>query len=93
MKENMDKISKAFGAGIVFFSIVIVGIVGMHVDRATIALLGGTLIGLLVAVPAVLLVILIADRRRDAAIAARIMGDATGTGTASANHADDARAA
>ena len=61
----MDKISKAFGAGIVFFSIVVAGFVGSKVDQTTIALLGGTFIGLLVAVPSTLLVVLLARRRSD----------------------------
>jgi len=61
----MDKIGKAFGAGIVFFSIVVAGFVGSKVDQTTIALLGGTFIGLLVAVPTTLLVVLIARRRSD----------------------------
>lgn len=61
----MDKVVKASGAGIVFFSVVLAGFVGSRVDQTTIALLGGTFIGLLVAVPATLLVVLISHRRRD----------------------------
>ena len=61
----MDNISKAFGAGIVFFAVVMAGAVGARADQATIALLGGTFIGLLVAIPTTLLVVLIARRRND----------------------------
>ena len=63
----MDTIGKAFGAGIVFFTIVVAGLVGSKADQTTIALLGGTFIGLLVAIPATLLVVLIARRRDDEA--------------------------
>lgn len=61
----MEKVVKAGGAGIVFFSIVLGAFVAPYVDQTTFALLGGTFIGLLVAVPTVLLVVLIAHRRRD----------------------------
>jgi hypothetical protein len=61
----MDKINKAAATGVVFFSIVLAGFVGSRVDQTTIALLGGTFIGLLVAVPATLLIVLISQRRRD----------------------------
>ena len=61
----MNNVNKAIGAGIVFFSVVLAGFVGARVDQTTIALLGGTFIGLLVAVPATLLVVLMSQRRRD----------------------------
>jgi len=61
----MDTIGKTFGAGIVFFAIVVAGLVGSKADQTTIALLGGTFIGLLVAIPTTLLVVLIARRRND----------------------------
>ncbi len=61
----MDKINKAAAAGVMFFSIVLAGVVGARIDQTTIALLGGTFIGLLVAIPATILVVLISLRRKD----------------------------
>jgi hypothetical protein len=61
----MDKINKAAAAGIVFFSIVLAGFVGVKVDQTTIALLGGAFIGLVVAIPTTALIMMIGLRKRD----------------------------
>lgn len=63
----MEAIVKGCGIGIVVFSVVLASFVGTRVDQTTVALLGGTFIGLLVGVPTVLLVVLISHRRRDEA--------------------------
>lgn len=61
----MDKINKGAAAGIVFFSLVLAGFVGMKVDQTTIALLGGAFIGLVVAIPTTALIMLVGLRRRE----------------------------
>lgn len=61
----MDKINKAAAVSLVLFSVVLAAFVGSRVDQVTIALLGGTFIGLLVAIPSVLLIVVLALRRRD----------------------------
>lgn len=61
----MDKVAKAMAVSLVLFSIVLAGFVGSRVDQITIALLGGTFIGLLVAIPSSLLVMVLMTRRRD----------------------------
>jgi hypothetical protein len=63
----MDKVSKASAISIVIFSIVLAGFIGSRVDQMTIALLGGTFIGLVVAIPATVLIVVIAMRKRDEA--------------------------
>jgi multidrug efflux pump subunit AcrA (membrane-fusion protein) len=55
----MNGVSKAAAAGIIFFSIVLAGFVGIKVDQSTIALLGGAFIGLVVAIPTTAAIILI----------------------------------
>jgi hypothetical protein len=67
----MDKINKAAALSIVFFSIVLAGFVGARVDQTTIALLGGTFIGLLVAIPTTALIVLIVMRRREDIVSER----------------------
>lgn len=67
----MDKINKAAAAGVVFFSIILAGFVGIKVDQTTIALLGGAFIGLVVAIPTTALIIMIGMRRKDDAPAER----------------------
>jgi hypothetical protein len=61
----VDRVNKAAAVSIVFFSVVLAGFIGARVDQTTIALLGGTFIGLVVAIPATVLVVIIAMRRRD----------------------------
>ena len=61
----MDKINKGAAAGVIFFSIVLAGFVGMKVDQTTIALLGGAFIGLVVAIPTTALIMLVGLRRRE----------------------------
>lgn len=63
----MEVTLKATGVAIIAFGMVLMAIIAPFVDQTTWALLGGTFIGLLVAVPAVLLVVLISHRRRDEA--------------------------
>lgn len=60
----MDRVNKAACVAIVFFSVVLAGFIGSRVDQTTIALLGGTFIGLVVAIPATVLVVLLALNRR-----------------------------
>ncbi len=65
----MDKINKAAAAGVIFFSVVLAGFVGIKVDPTTIALLGGAFIGLVVAIPTTALIMVIGlrdERRQDA---------------------------
>lgn len=63
----MDKVNKAAAVSIIIFSIVLAGFIGARVDQMTIALLGGAFVGLVVAIPATVLVVLIATRRREEA--------------------------
>lgn len=56
---------KALGVVTLIFNILLLVFIAPFVDQTTWAMLGGTFIGLLVAVPTVLLVVLIAQRRRD----------------------------
>jgi hypothetical protein len=65
LEVSVDKVNKAAAVSIVFFSVVLAGFIGARVDQTTIALLGGAFIGLIVAVPATVLVVLVAIRRRD----------------------------
>lgn len=67
----MDKINKAAAAGVIFFSVILAGFVGIKVDQTTIALLGGAFIGLVVAIPTTALIMMIGMRRRDDAPAER----------------------
>ena len=67
----MDKINKAAAAGVIFFSVILAGFVGIKVDQTTIALLGGAFIGLVVAIPTTALIIMIGMRRKDDAPAER----------------------
>ncbi|MCS6847627.1 MAG: hypothetical protein RMN52_07935 [Anaerolineae bacterium] len=61
----MDKLNKAAAASLVMFSVVLAAFIGSRVDQVTIALLGGTFIGLLIAIPSALLVMVVVLRRRD----------------------------
>ena len=61
----MDRINKAAAAGVIFFSIMLAGFVGMKVDQMTIALLGGAFVGLVVAIPTTALIMIVGLRRRD----------------------------
>jgi hypothetical protein len=61
----MERMSKAIAVSLVLFAIVFAAFAGSRVDQVTIALLGGALIGLLVAVPLTLLTMAIVLRRRD----------------------------
>lgn len=60
----MERINRAAAAGIVLFAVVMGGFVGSRADQTTIALLGGTLIGLIVAVPVTVVAVVMAMRRR-----------------------------
>jgi len=61
----MDRLNKAIAISLVLFSVVLAAFVGSRVDQITIALLGGTFIGLMVAIPSVLLVMVLMTRRRE----------------------------
>jgi hypothetical protein len=61
----MDRINKAAAVGVVFFSVMLAGFVGMKVDQTTIALLGGAFIGLVVAIPTTALIMMVGLRKRD----------------------------
>lgn len=61
----MDKLNKAAAASLVLFSVVLAAFIGSRVDQVTIALLGGTFIGLLIAIPSALLVMVVVLRRRE----------------------------
>lgn len=60
----MEYINKAAAVSLVLFVAIFAAFLGARIDQTTIALLGGTLIGLLIGVLATLLVVL-AVRRRD----------------------------
>lgn len=61
----MDRLNKAAAVSLVAFSIVLAAFIGSRMDQLTIALLGGTFIGLLISIPSVLLIVVLALRRRD----------------------------
>ncbi len=61
----MDRLNKAAAAGLVMFSAVLAAFIGSRVDQVTIALLGGAFIGLLIAIPSTLLVVIVVSRQRD----------------------------
>lgn len=65
----MERINKAAAVGVVFFSVMLAGFVGMKVDQTTIALLGGAFIGLVVAIPTTALIMLVGLRKRDDGLA------------------------
>lgn len=66
----MENINKAAAAGVIFFMVILAGFVGIKVDQSTIALLGGALVGLAVAIPTTALIMVISlkpsDKREDA---------------------------
>jgi hypothetical protein len=61
----MDKINKAAAAGVIFFSVILAGFVGVKIDQTTVALLGGAFIGLIVAIPTTALIMIVGMRKRD----------------------------
>jgi len=61
----MGNLSKAVAISLVLFSVVLAAFVGSRMDQITIALLGGTFIGLMVAIPSALLVMVLMTRRRE----------------------------
>lgn len=58
-------INKAAAAGVIFFSVVLAGFVGIKVDQTTVALLGGAFIGLVVAIPTTALIMWIGLKPRN----------------------------
>jgi hypothetical protein len=64
----MSSINKAAAAGIIFFSVILAGFVGIKVDQSTIALLGGAFIGLVVAIPTTVLIMVIGLRNPSAPV-------------------------
>lgn len=61
----MTNINRAAAAGVIFFMVILAGFVGIKVDQTTIALLGGALIGVAVAIPTTVLIIVIGMRKPD----------------------------
>ena len=60
----MDTVNKIAAVCIVLFCTVLAGFIGARVDQTTIALLGGTVIGLIVAIPTTALIVWTMTRRR-----------------------------
>jgi hypothetical protein len=60
----MDRLVRAMSIAIVIFAVVIAFIVGSRIDQTTVAMLGGTVVGILVAAPAGALVTFALMRRR-----------------------------
>jgi hypothetical protein len=61
----MDKLAKAVAIAVVCFFVVLGLTIGARMDQNTIALLGGTTIGLLIAAPCAAIVTYLAVRNRD----------------------------
>lgn len=55
----MNKINKAAAAGVIFFSVILAGFVAIKVDQTTIAMLGGALIGLVIAIPTTAIIMIV----------------------------------
>lgn len=62
----MSNINKTAAAGVVFFTLILAGFVAIKVDQTTIALLGGALIGIVIAIPTTILMIVIGRRESGA---------------------------
>lgn len=62
----MERINKAAAAGVIFFMVILAGFVGIHIDQTTVALLGGAFIGLVVAIPTTVLIMVVGLRKPDA---------------------------
>ncbi len=62
----MDKINKAAAVGVVFFSVMLAGFVGMKIDQATVSILAGALLGLVIAIPTTVLIMVVGLRRPNA---------------------------
>jgi len=60
----MERLSMFFGIAIVLFFVVLGAMVGARIDQTTIALLGGTVIGLAIAIPCTALVTYIVFKAR-----------------------------
>lgn len=61
----MDRLVKAIAAAVVLFFVMLGLVIGSRIDQTTIALLGGTTIGLLIATPCAAIVTYLAIRNRD----------------------------
>jgi hypothetical protein len=61
----MDKLVRAIAVSVVLFFVVLGLVIGSRMDQNTIALLGGTTIGLLIAAPCAAIVTYLAVRNRD----------------------------
>ena len=55
----MERINKAAAVGVVLFSLILAGFVGMKVDQSTVGVLGGVFIGIAVAIPTTILLLYI----------------------------------
>ena len=62
---SMERIGKAMALAVVLFFIVLGIVVGTKMDQNTIALLGGTTLGLVIATPCVAIATYVSMRRRD----------------------------
>ena len=61
----MTNINKAAAAGAIFFCVILAGFVGIKIDQSTVAILGGALIGVVVAIPTTAAIIIIGMRKPD----------------------------
>lgn len=59
----MDNINKAAAAGVIFFMVILAGFVAIKIDQPTIAILGGALIGVVIAIPTTALILIIGTKR------------------------------
>lgn len=61
----MGNINKAAAAGVIFFMVILAGFVAIKIDQETIAILGGALIGVIVAIPTTALILMIGTSKPD----------------------------
>ena len=61
----MERLVKTFAVAVILFFIVLGFVIGSRMDQNTIALLGGTTIGLLIAAPCAAIITYLAIRNRD----------------------------
>lgn len=61
----MGNINKAAAAGVIFFMVILAGFVAIKIDQETIAILGGALIGVIVAIPTTALIMVIGMSKPD----------------------------
>lgn len=59
----MERINKAAAVGVVFFSVMLAGFVGLKVEQTTISLLAGAALGLAISVPTTVLILVVGLRK------------------------------